>query len=48
MANIKKKIHLRTILSVAALFGVMIIVGSLLGMKLNQMLIGHMEKQVTD
>lgn len=48
MANIKKKIHLRTILSVAALFGVMIIVGSLLGMKLNQMLIGHMEKQVTE
>ncbi|MBE5941485.1 MAG: response regulator [Lachnospiraceae bacterium] len=48
MANSKKRIHLRTVLSVAVLFGVMIIVGSLLGMKLNEMLIGHMEKQVTE
>lgn len=48
MASNKKRIHFRTVLSVAALFGVMIIVGSLLGMKLNEMLIGHMEKQVTE
>ena len=48
MAKIKKKIHLRTVFSVAILFGVMIIVGSLLGMKLNQMLIEHMENQVTE
>ena len=47
MASIKKKIHFRTIFSVAVLFGIMVIVGSLLGMKLNQMLIEHMEKQVT-
>ena len=48
MANSKKRVHLRTVFSVAILFGVMIIVGSLLGMKLNQMLIEHMEKQVTE
>ena len=39
MANSKKRVHLRTVFSVAILLGVMIIVGSLLGMKLNQMLI---------
>ena len=48
MANSKKRIHLRTVFSVAILLGVMIIVGSLLGMKLNQMLIEHMENQVTE
>ena len=48
MANSKKRIHLRTVFSVAILFGVMIIVGCLLGMKLNQMLIEHMENQVTE
>ncbi len=48
MASIKKRIHFRTVFSVAILFGVMAIVGSLLGMKLNQMLIEHMEKQVTE
>ena len=47
MASIKKKTHFRTVFSVAILFGIMVIVGSLLGMKLNQMLIEHMEKQVT-
>lgn len=31
-----------------ALLGVMVVVGSLLGMKLNQILIEHMEKQVTE
>ncbi len=48
MKNRKRFINFRTVLSVAALFGVMIVVGSLLGMKLNQILIEHMEKQVTE
>lgn len=48
MNKIKKKIHFRTVLSVVILLSIMVIVGSLLGMKLNQMLIEHMEKQVTE
>ncbi len=48
MKNRKKFVNLRTVLSMVALLGVMIVVGSLLGMKLNQILIEHMEKQVTE
>lgn len=48
MKNRKRFINLRTVLSMVALLGVMIVVGSLLGMKLNQILIEHMEKQVTE
>ena len=48
MNNRKRFINFRTVLSVIALLGVMVVVGSLLGMKLNQVLIEHMEKQVTE
>ena len=48
MKNRKRFINFRTVLSVIALLGVMVVVGSLLGMKLNQVLIEHMEKQVTE
>ncbi len=48
MKNRKRFINLRTVLSMVALLGVMVVVGSLLGMKLNQILIEHMEKQVTE
>ncbi|MBQ8317116.1 MAG: response regulator [Lachnospiraceae bacterium] len=48
MKNRKRLINYRTVLSVAALLGIMVVVGSLLGMKLNQLLIEHMEKQVTE
>lgn len=48
MKNRKRFVNLRTVLSMVALLGVMIVVGSLLGMKLNQILIEHMEKQVTE
>lgn len=48
MKNRKRLINFRTVLSVGTLLGVMIVVGSLLGMKLNQLLIEHMEKQVTE
>ncbi len=46
--NRKRFLNLRTILSITLLLGVMVFVGSLLGMKLNQLLIEHMEKQVTE
>lgn len=48
MKSRKRFINLRTVLSMVALLGVMVVVGSLLGMKLNQILIEHMEKQVTE
>lgn len=48
MKNRKRFINIRTVLSVTALLSIMIVVGSLLGMKLNQILIEHMEKQVTE
>ena len=48
MKNRKRFINFRTVLSVIALLGVMVVIGSLLGMKLNQVLIEHMEKQVTE
>ena len=46
--NRKSFSNLRTVISVTSLFVVMVFVGSLLAMKLNQLLIEHMEKQVTE
>ena len=48
MKTSERKINLRTVLGVAALVGIMLIVGSLLGMKMNKLLIDHMENQVTE
>ena len=48
MKSRKRFINFRTVLSIVSLLGVMVVVGSLLGMKLNQILIEHMEKQVTE
>ncbi len=48
MKNSERKINIRTVLGVAGLVGIMLVVGSLLGMKMNQLLIGHMENQVTE
>lgn len=48
MKSRKRFINFRTVLSMVSLLGVMVVVGSLLGMKLNQILIEHMEKQVTE
>ncbi|MBE5945227.1 MAG: hypothetical protein E7258_10010, partial [Lachnospiraceae bacterium] len=48
MKNRKKSIIIRTVLGVCALLLIMILVGGLLGVKLNQLLIEHMEKQVTE
>ena len=48
MKNNERKINIRTVLGVGVLVGIMLIVGSLLGMKMNQLLIEHMENQVTE
>ena len=48
MKTSERKSNLRTVLGVAALVGIMLIVGSLLGMKMNKLLIDHMENQVTE
>lgn len=48
MKNREKSIIIRTVLGVCALLLIMILVGGLLGVKLNQLLIEHMEKQVTE
>lgn len=48
MKTSERKINLRTVLGVATLVGIMLIVGSLLGMKMNKLLIDHMENQVTE
>lgn len=48
MKNRKAKNNIRTVLGVAALVGIMLVVGSLLGMKMNQLLIEHMENQVAE
>ncbi len=48
MKSRKRFINLRTVISVTILIGVMVVVGSLLGAKMNRLLIEHMENQVTE
>ncbi len=48
MKNSRIKINVRTGIGVLLLILIMLIIGSLLGMKMNQLLIGHMENQVTE
>lgn len=48
MKDKKRLINFRTILGVAVLVGIMLIVGSLLGLKMNQLLTKHIESQVTE
>ena len=48
MKNNKRIINLRTALGVGFLIAIMAVVGGLLGMKMNQLLIDHMENQVTE
>ncbi len=48
MKNRKRLINFRTFLGVAVLVGIMLVVGSLLGLKMNQLLTKHIESQVAE
>ena len=48
MNNRKRLINFRTFLGVAVLVGIMLVVGSLLGLKMNQLLTKHIESQVAE